>query len=63
MQIEKSLQLSQQQSSTLKNDTSLDNLTLLSKKRGRQGKTPAAKIVWTPDEDEELRRLVDIYGD
>jgi hypothetical protein len=47
----------------MKNDCSADNLTLLSKKRGRQGKTPAAKIVWTPEEDEELRRLVDIYGD
>ena len=35
MQVEKSLQLSQQQSSILKNETSLDNLTLLSKKRGR----------------------------
>ena len=34
-----------------------------SKKRSRTGKTPAAKIVWTPDEDHELRRLVDVYGD
>ena len=33
------------------------------KKRTRVGKTPAEKIVWTSDEDEELRRLVDIYGD
>lgn len=47
----------------MKNDCSAETLTLLSKKRGRQGKTPAAKIVWTPEEDEELRRLVDIYGD
>lgn len=27
------------------------------------GKTPASKIIWTSDEDEELIRLVEIYGD
>jgi len=27
------------------------------------GKTPASKIIWTAEEDEELIRLVDIYGD
>jgi hypothetical protein len=52
----------QQSSTTVEQDTQ-DNSLLLGKKRSRQGKTPAAKIVWTPDEDEELRRLVDIYGD
>ena len=35
----------------------------VSKKRSRAGKTPAAKIVWTPEEDAELRKLVEIYGD
>ena len=47
------------------------------KKRTRVGKTPAEKLIWTQDEvsqlilsfnlrfvqDDELRRLVDIYGD
>lgn len=35
----------------------------MTKKRSRAGKTPMAKIVWTPEEDAELRRLVEIYGD
>jgi hypothetical protein len=35
----------------------------MTKKRTRIGKTPHEKIVWTNEEDEELRRLVDIYGD
>ena len=34
-----------------------------SKKRTRIGKTPAEKIMWTQEEDEELTRLVEIYGD
>lgn len=33
------------------------------KKRSRAGKTPAAKIVWTPEEDQQLRELVEIHGD
>ena len=33
------------------------------KRKPRAGKTPTAKIIWTPAEDEELRRLVDVYGD
>lgn len=33
------------------------------KRRVRSGKTPAAKQLWTPEEDAELRRLVGVYGD
>jgi hypothetical protein len=36
---------------------------MIGKKRARMGKTPASKIIWTVEEDEELIRLVDIYGD
>jgi hypothetical protein len=36
---------------------------LIGKKRPRMGKTPASKIIWTTEEDEELIRLVEIYGD
>ena len=33
------------------------------KKRSRAGRTPAAKIVWTPEEDQQLRNLVESHGD
>lgn len=33
------------------------------KRRVRSGKTPVFKKVWTPEEDAELRRLVEEFGD
>lgn len=40
-----------------------DKSHLYRRKKTRAGKTPTAKILWTPEEDEELRRLVEVYGD
>ena len=49
----------------LKQGSAVTDLTTDSqqKRRVRSGKTPAAQIVGTPEEDAELRRLVEVYGD
>ena len=41
----------------------MENTPYIKNKKSRAGKTPHEKINWTTEEDDELRRLVDIYGD
>lgn len=41
----------------------LDRAKMVKRKKKRIGKTPMEKINWSSEEDEELRRLVSIYGE